>query len=210
MKKIIILIFLLSNFIGGAQCPAPSNINLINNIAYLSTAELSWTENGTANTWDITVIPDFFVGATLPANPTFSSVVSNPFTITGISPSYGCYAFFVRSVCSATDFSPWVAVGTLGCSITSYNYLASLSNESFTLINDTSGFTIAPNPTKSNVQIKSNSKIDTITVFDSLGKIILIQTQNNNEINVEHFSKGIYFVKVSSDNKTFYNKLIKE
>ena len=47
MKKLIILAILLTNFVSNSQCSAPTNINLINNIAFLNTVELSWTENGT-------------------------------------------------------------------------------------------------------------------------------------------------------------------
>lgn len=36
------------------------------------------------------------------------------------------------------------------------------------------------------IQLKTNTKIDKITIFDSLGKKIFIQTQNNNEIDVEN------------------------
>ena len=57
MKKIITLIILIPFFKGYAQCPAPSN--LIYSTVNTSDALLSWTENGTATTWDIAVVPDF-------------------------------------------------------------------------------------------------------------------------------------------------------
>lgn len=118
--------------------------------------------------------------------------------------------FFVRSVCSATDVSPWIAVGTLGCSTNVYNYLATLSNDSFTLNNENSVLQIFPNPSKNSFQIKCNSKIDKIILFDTLGKAILIQTQNNNEIDVENLSKGIYLIEVFTENEKIYKRFIKE
>ena len=205
MKKIITLIVLLTNLIGNAQCPAPSNINVVDNIALLSTAELSWTENGTAVEWEVLVIPYFDIGTPIPTAG-WISATTNPFIIVGVPPS-ACNGFFVRSVCSNTDVSPWAAVVSIACSPNVYNYLASLSNDSFSL---NSGLQIFPNASKNVIKIKSTSKIDTITVFDSLGKIIFIQTQNNNEIDVENLSKGIYLIEVVTENEKIYRKFVKE
>ena len=123
MKKIITLLILITFFKGNAQCPAPSN--LIYSTVNTSDALLSWTENGTATTWDIAVVPDFYVGAPLPSNG-WVSASTNPFTYVGLPP--GCNVFFVRSVCSTTDVSPWTAVASSGCPINIINYLATLSN----------------------------------------------------------------------------------
>ncbi len=208
MKKITTLILLFSNLIGNSQCPAPANVNIVDNINLLNTAELSWTETGNANNWEIAIMPDYMVGSALPTT-SWISATTNPFVITGIPPTNGCYVFFVRSACSSTDVSAWTAVTSLSCSTNIITYLASLSNESFAL-NDNSRVQLAPNPSKNVVKINSNSKIDTITVYDCLGKVILTQTQNNNEINVEYFSKGVYIIEVVSENKKNYKKFIKE
>ena len=147
MKKIITVAILLTTFVSNSQCSAPSNVNLINNIALLNTVELSWTENGTATSWEIAVVPDFNVGSTIPTTG-WIAASSNPFIITGIPPSYNCYAFFVRSICSSTDVSSWSAIGTLGCSVTSYNWLLTLSNDNFASNSENNKFQIYPNPTK--------------------------------------------------------------
>lgn len=188
MKKTITLLVLLAFFKGNTQCPAPSSLTF--SIPDASSAQLSWTENGSATTWEVAIIPDFIVGTPLPSDGLYTTA-SNPFTVTGLSTVIGCTVFFVRSVCSATDVSPWVAVGSLGCSTNVFNYLATLSNDSFSL-KDNSGLQLFPNPSKNSIQLKSNTKIDKITIFDSLGKVILIQTQNNTEVNIEKLSKGIY------------------
>ncbi|MEI7509268.1 MAG: T9SS type A sorting domain-containing protein [Flavobacterium sp.] len=204
MKKIIVLIILLVNFIGNAQCSTPSNLT---SSGGLGQTTLSWTENGTASAWDIAVVPDFYVGAALPSNG-WISATTNPFIVTGLPPAYGCYVFLVRSVCSATNVSPWIAVGSLGCSTNVYNYLATLSNDTFNSENH--GLQLFPNPSKNVIQIKINSKIDKITIFDYLGKEILTQTQHNNEINVENLSKGIYLIEVLTENEKNYRQFIKE
>ncbi|WP_395066561.1 T9SS type A sorting domain-containing protein [Flavobacterium sp.] len=205
MKKKLTLIILLTILIGNAQCPAPSN--LILSIPYATAAQLNWTENGTATAWEIAVIPDYYIGSPM---PTFGTIYSgtDPYIINGLPPTYGCYAFFVRSVCSTTDVSPWVAVGSLGCSSDVYNYLATLSTDTHNL--ESNVIQVYPNPSKNVVQIKSNSKIEKITIFDSLGKVILIQTENNNEIDIENLSKGIYIIEVYTENEKNYRKLIKE
>jgi len=204
MKKIITLLVLLTFFKGNTQCPAPSN--LILSIPNATSAQLTWTENGTANSWEVAVMPDFYIGAPLPSNGTIAT--SNSYLVTDLPPGYGCYAFFVRSVCSATDVSSWIAVGSLGCSTNVFNYLATLSNDSF--VADDNRLKIFPNPSSTIFKIVSDTNIDKITIFDTLGKEILTQSQNNNEVNIEKLSKGIYLIEITSENEKVYKKLIKE
>ena len=83
-----------------------------------------------------------------------------------------------------------------------------LSNENFILNNN--NFTLFPNPSKTIVQIKSKIPINSITLFDILGKAIVTQTQNTNEINVEQLPKGLYLLEVSIQNQKYYGKFIKE
>jgi len=204
MKKIITLLVLLTFLKGYTQCPAPSN--LVYTVINSNDALLSWTENGTATSWDVTVVPDFYVGAPLPTDSYYVSN-SNPFTFVNF-PSTGCNVFFVRSRCTTTDVSPWIALATSGCSTDINNYLNTLNTSTYTLENNQ--LYVYPNPSKNIIQIKSISTIDKITVFDSLGKTISIQTQNNNQVDIEKLSNGIYFIEFSIDNYRIYKKIIKE
>lgn len=194
---------MLTSLIGKAQCLAPSDLILF--IPNPTSAQLSWTENGTAAAWEVTLIPDFYIGSDLPLNGTF--VTGNSALFTDLPPAYGCYAFFVRSWCSPTDVSPWMAIGSLGCSSNVYNYLATLSNERYSP--NTNEFQIFPNPATTNVQIKSTSKIRNIRIFDALGKLMVAQ-QNIDDVNVENLEKGIYFIEASTENGVVYKKLVKE
>mgnify|MGYP001484286893 CR=1 FL=1 len=203
MKRITTLFILLTLFNGNAQCPSPSNLTYSTTNSF--DALLSWTENGTANTWDIAVVPDFYVGAPLPSNG-WISAYSNPFLLVGLTPY--CNVFFVRSVCSTTEVSPWIAVASSACSLNVFNYLATLSNNSFSMDNE--NIKIFPNPSSNLIQITTNSKIDKITLFDTLGKEILTQTQNTTEVNIEKLSKGLYIVEIFSKNEKVYKKIIKE
>ena len=203
MKKISLLV-LFTVIIGNAQCPAPSN--LVYSTINTQDALLSWSENGTATTWDIAVVPDFYVGAPLPSNG-WVTASTNPFVYVGLPP--GCNVFFVRSVCSTTDVSPWTAVASSGCPINITNYLTTLSNNDFSINND-NNIKVFPNPSSTIFKIVSDTNIDKITIFDTLGKEILTQTQNNYEVNIEKLSKGIYLIEIFSENEKIYKKLIKE
>jgi len=197
MKKIVTLLILITFFKGNAQCPAPTNLNYssLNGIDAL----LSWTENGTATTWDITVVPDFYVGAPLPTD-SYYVTNTNPFTFTNFPPT-GCNVFFVRSRCSTTDISPWVAVGTLGCDTNVYNYLATLlSNNDFSINNHK--VKIYPNPTDNFLFIDNIEKqIQKIEFFDLQGRLIITINENKDkyQIDISNLLSATYLVKLSTE-----------
>ena len=202
MKKIISFIIIILNLTSNAQCPTPSNLIASGGLGQTT---LSWTENGTATTWEIAVIPNYNIGDPIPNFGIIST--SNPFILTGLAPV--CNAFFVRSVCNSTNFSPWVVIGE-GCSLNTYIWLTTLSNDNFVTNSEINKFQIYPNPTKNIINIKNNSEIEKIKIFDYLGKEVLSQTQNNSEINVESLSKGIYLLEIYSEKEKVYRKFIKE
>lgn len=68
---------------------------------------------------------------------------------------------------------------------------------------------IYPNPTKGEINIKTDKKIKSSTVFDLSGKALL-QT-NSEKVNISSFAKGTYLVKVEfADGSTKTEKVIKE
>lgn len=203
MKRYFTLILLVSYLILKAQCPAPSNFSVTNSASFETI--LSWTENGSANTWEVAVTPNYVIGSPPPTFGTYTT--SNPFAFTNVPP--GCYVFYVRSICSTTDVSPWAIVASSGCSTNVYTYIASLSNDTF-LLNSDNNLKIYPNPAKNTFQINCNSNIKKVIISDSLGKVLLIKTQDNNEINVESLSKGIYLIEVYSGEYKFNSKFVKE
>ncbi|MEI7508111.1 MAG: T9SS type A sorting domain-containing protein [Flavobacterium sp.] len=82
-----------------------------------------------------------------------------------------------------------------------------LSNAQF---NEIAGFKVYPNPVtdgKLFVETAINGNKE-ITVYDTLGKQVLSTITNTNEVNVANLLSGMYFVKVSEDNKTSYSKFI--
>lgn len=209
MKKTITLIILLANYFGNAQCLAPSNLNLIDNINLLSTVELSWTENGTAITWDIAVVPDFYVGAPLPSN-VWVTASTNPFILTNIPPINGCYAFFVRSVCSNTDVSSWIAIGSLSCSSDEFNYLETLSSNNFSFNNKVNIF---PNPSSDLLFIENiKNQIQKIEFFDLQGRIVKSINENENQyqIDISNLLSATYLIKISTETESETVRFVKK
>ena len=66
-----------------------------------------------------------------------------------------------------------------------------------------------PNPAKDKVKItKGDIQITRIEIYDLLGK--LVQTSSNQtEIDIAHFSRGIYFVKIYTENVFTFRKILK-
>jgi hypothetical protein len=89
-------------------------------------------------------------------------------------------------------------------------FIAALANDDF----NTSNLNLYPNPSNSIVQVNLQNTTDTIqniTIFDVLGKSIkTVDTIDSNSytLDVSNFSKGIYFIEISTDNGKFQKKLV--
>jgi hypothetical protein len=91
-----------------AACPAPTSLSEAN--VGLSSADLSWTENGTATLWDIEYGIE---GFTPTGNPSagFNNITDNTnLPLTGLS-SATSYTWYVRADCAGdnTDVSVWTS-----------------------------------------------------------------------------------------------------
>ena len=68
---------------------------------------------------------------------------------------------------------------------------------------------IYPNPVLKSFTIKTNEKIISVELYDTLGR--KVQTFNNEtSINIEQLSSGVYFVKVQTEKDQYIEKLIKK
>lgn len=68
---------------------------------------------------------------------------------------------------------------------------------------------IYPNPVLTQLTIKSSRKIIAVELFDTLGrKLKNLPTQNT--INMENYTKGVYFLKVQTDHGQHVEKIIKQ
>jgi len=85
---------------------------------------------------------------------------------------------------------------------TAINCPASLANESF----DANIISLYPNPSNGIFTINSIEKLKQVIAFDVLGKEIEVNSISNNQFSIN--TKGIYFLKIISDNAKITNKKI--
>jgi uncharacterized repeat protein (TIGR01451 family) len=90
--------------------------------------------------------------------------------------------------------------------ITIFENLGNLNFETF-------GIKIYPNPVKDilNIQTENSIFVEAIRIYNSLGQVIqTITNPNNLSINVATLRTGVYFLKVSSENRSSTIRFIKE
>jgi uncharacterized repeat protein (TIGR01451 family) len=83
----------------GPSCPFPASLDAVNLSG--SSADLVWTETGTATLWNIEYGPIGFVQGT---GTLINNVTTNPYSLTGLTQSTS-YDFFVQAVCDGNETS---------------------------------------------------------------------------------------------------------
>jgi hypothetical protein len=72
-------------------------------------------------------------------------------------------------------------------------------------------FTLYPNPASDFINITSDTfETKTVTIYNVLGKVVLVANVTNAPINVASLSKGVYVVRVTEEGKTATRKLVIE
>lgn len=66
---------------------------------------------------------------------------------------------------------------------------------------------VYPNPTKNNINIKTNSIVQNVELYDILGK--KVKSTKSSTISLENFSKGIYIMKVTTNKGVVTKKVTK-
>lgn len=99
------------------------------------------------------------------------------------------------------EVSQLYGLGSLCCT--------ALANENFNKKDD---FKIYPNPTKNslNIQSKEDLKIQNVSVFNTLGQLVLKINNSSTSIDVSSLTSGTYFIEVVSDKGTTNSKFMKE
>lgn len=71
---------------------------------------------------------------------------------------------------------------------------------------------IAPNPAKNSVNVKASGMIRSIQLFDSLGRILQVTAENKNatSLDISDKPKGIYYLKITTEDGSKVQKLVKE
>ena len=76
----------------------------------------------------------------------------------------------------------------------------------------TTGIAIYPNPAANllNISNPDNIVLDGIGILDITGKVVLQQMGNLQQIDVQNLSPGMYFLKLTTNNKEYLHKFIKQ
>ncbi len=97
-------------------------------------------------------------------------------------------------------------------SLTTYSDLG--QHSSVLSINDHSlnELKLYPNPAKGNTIYFNTNKHLNIKIYDVLGKLVMSKSINNNNdyIDISNINKGVYLVRISSDNQSTTKKLIRQ
>ncbi|MGK4566129.1 fibronectin type III domain-containing protein [Flavobacterium sp. 3HN19-14] len=92
------------------SCPKPVDTSVNTEATTQTSAQLSWTENGSATLWEVYAVPAGspapLNGAPLGTAAPYYLASSNPYTINGLTPGTE-YTYYVRSICSLSDISTW-------------------------------------------------------------------------------------------------------
>ena len=86
---------------------------------------------------------------------------------------------------------------------------ATLATDSFD--SDYNSISVYPNPTKDKVTFSVQDEAN-VSIYNNLGRKISsnqLITKENNSLSLDYFSKGIYFVEITSNNKKITKKIIK-
>ena len=178
-------------------CAPPTNlaaINITNN-----SADLSWTTGIGSTAWNLEYGNSGFTQGT----GTYLHNPTNPITINGLLPAHQ-YQFYVRDSCSASDTSLWAGP------------FAFTTNQNTGIIeNSIESFNIYPNPTNGKLYIdlsNINAEIE-MSLLNLQGQIVLNKILTGNSIkqfDLTNYLKGIYFLKLETENSTFIKKIVIE
>ena len=70
--------------------------------------------------------------------------------------------------------------------------------------------TIQPNPVSDILTLKTDASIEKCEIFDNMGRVLQASGVQNQQINVSHLPKGIYFIKVYAAASFAVRKFVKE
>lgn len=73
---------------------------------------------------------------------------------------------------------------------------------------DNNNFVIYPNPFENNLDLKSNTKIKAIKIYDISGKLVSLQNPKNSSLNLVDLHSGVYFLHATFENDSIYKQKI--
>jgi uncharacterized delta-60 repeat protein len=114
---------------------------------------------------------------------------------------------------SVSEYDGNIIIGGHGRIQFEYNFIAMriVSNNGLGLLNNVllPNVIIYPNPTKNGIiNLKSNSQINYIEVFDFTGKLVLKEYVVSNKVDLSILEMGTYLLKFEVNNEVVFNKII--
>ena len=204
-KKIILLILIASASLNIKAQSITCNSFTVTNIQYVS-----------ANMYDVTI---FFAGQSTDFinYPYVSSIVDNSNSTTIAT---GTINFFGQFGNTSQTYTTTTTLSSLpsNCNFTVYfTYDTSVCALQYTCppsgIND-GGFlsepTLYPNPSNGIFNVTSGEEITSLEIYSVIGELVFsseLQTTNY-ELDLRSKSKGVYFVKIITENDSYTQKII--
>lgn len=176
---------------GGNYCYAPTIT--INNVAD-NAASISWTENGTATSWQIEYGPAGFAHG----QGTNQTLSSPSFNIQGLNAGTN-YDVYVRAICSSNEYSNW-SYGTFTTTVGINDFSLSQTQ-------------LYPNPNNGMFTIhNSQCLLQDINIYDVYGKLVQSISVNDftANINISNLANGLYFVRISNNDGMVTKSIVKK
>jgi len=176
-------------------CAEPGDLEVTNTTDV--SADLGWTENGTATAWDIEWGLE---GFTPTGTPSIEETSSNPYSLEGLMASTA-YDFYVRADCGSGQTSDWVGPMTF---ITDTGL--SVSNPIF------NNFTFSPNPVTGVLNLNLDSPIEQVIIYNMLGQKVVSKTigATTSQLDVSNLRAGSYLMTLKAEGQTATFHLIKK
>ena len=76
--------------------------------------------------------------------------------------------------------------------------------------NETIDFNVYPNPITDVLTINTNGDIESIQIFDQTGRSVLRYFSSHEEIDISHFTSGMYILKLTSKNGIKTQSIVKQ
>jgi len=147
----------------------------------------------------------------LDSNLNSNCTTSNSYTISSIAsgnfmnPNYHLDFQVINDASTFNNLYPTVTtISSFSCNT---NYCLLTANKERK--KETENFSINPNPANNSINILSSNNIEEVSVFDVNGKKIVFD-KNTITIDVSILLKGMYFLKIKTDQGEFSRKFIKE
>jgi hypothetical protein len=168
-----------------ASCNAA--LTLVFNKPYTSITSMSGMDNIDLNTYATTY-------GSKPANYVATNSNAKRWKFT-LKVKYSCGNEYV--------FVCWLRYTNAGCRMVREG--SEEANESLT----GEDVILFPNPATNSVEIKSESRINTVDLYDLSGKLLDVELKNN-RIDISHLSPGVYMIKIKTGTGIMNKKFIKQ